>query len=95
MAAVLATGSWVTNIKSLATMSGGDSAGRLSTGVARLTVESGSSFGCKVLNLSLGGAAVEVEVRPPIGQKVSLGRTEGRVVRHTRNGLAIEFTPRV
>ena len=64
-------------------------------GLARLTVESGSSFGCKVLNLSLGGAAVEVEVRPPIGQKVVLGRTEGRVVRHTETGLAIEFIPRV
>ena len=64
-------------------------------GLARLTVESGSSFGCKVLDLSLGGAAVEVEVRPPIGQKVVLGRTEGRVVRHTATGLAIEFIPRV
>ena len=64
-------------------------------GLARLTVESGSSFGCKVLDLSLGGAAVEVEVRPPIGQKVVLGRTEGRVVRHTATGLAIEFIPSV
>ena len=40
-------------------------------GVTRMTVDSGSSFDCKVLDLSVGGAAVEVDVRPPIGQKVS------------------------
>ena len=64
-------------------------------GVTRMTVDSGPSFDCKVLDLSVGGAAVEVDARPPIGQKVRLGRTEGRVVRHIPSGLAIEFTPRV
>ena len=60
-----------------------------------MTVDNGSSFDCKVLDLSVGGAAVEVDARLPIGQKVTLGRTEGRVVRHIPSGLAIEFTPRV
>ena len=64
-------------------------------GVTRMTVESGPSFVCKVRDLSVGGAAVDINVRPPIGQKVMLGRTEGRVVRHTPSGLAIEFTSRV
>jgi CheY-like chemotaxis protein len=64
-------------------------------GVTRMTVDNGSSFYCKVLDLSVGGAAVEVDARLPIGQRVMLGRTEGRVVRHTPSGLAIEFTPRV
>ena len=59
-----------------------------------MTIESGSAFDCKVLDLSLGGAAVEVEVRPPIGAQVLLGRTEGRIVRHTEKGLAIEFIRR-
>ena len=64
-------------------------------GVTRMTVDSGPSFVCKVRDLSVGGAAVEINIRPPIGQKVMLGRTEGRVVRHTSSGLAIEFTSRV
>ena len=64
-------------------------------GVTRITADNGSSFDCKVLDLSVGGAAVEVAARLPIGQKVRLGRTEGRVVRHISSGLAIEFTSRV
>jgi CheY-like chemotaxis protein len=64
-------------------------------GMTRMIVDSGPSFDCKVLDLSVGGAAVQVAARLPIGQKVRLGRTEGRVVRHIPSGLAIEFTPRV
>ena len=60
-------------------------------GTATITLTDGSSFGCKVLNLSLGGAAVEVEVRPPLGERVMLGHTEARIVRHTESGLGLEF----
>lgn len=45
--------------------------------MTRLMVESGSSFDCKVLNLSSGGAAVEVEIRPPVGQKCCLAEQKG------------------
>jgi CheY-like chemotaxis protein len=64
----------------------------IGSGTTAITLTDGSSYGCKVLNLSLGGAAVEVEVRPPIGEQVMLGHTEARIVRHTENGLALEFT---
>ena len=60
-------------------------------GTATITLTDGSSYGCKVLNLSLGGAAVEVEVRPPLGERVMLGHTEARIVRHTDSGLGLEF----
>jgi hypothetical protein len=45
-----------------------------------------------VLDVSLSGAAVAVEARPPIGSMVTVGRTAARVVRHIENGLAVEFT---
>jgi hypothetical protein len=47
---------------------------------------------CRVLDVSLSGAAVAVEARPPIGSMVTVGRTAARVVRHIDNGLAVEFT---
>ncbi|HVV93985.1 MAG TPA: PilZ domain-containing protein [Hyphomicrobiales bacterium] len=47
---------------------------------------------CRVLDVSLSGAAVAVEARPPIGSMVTVGRTAARVVRHIENGLAVEFT---
>jgi hypothetical protein len=47
---------------------------------------------CRVLDVSLSGAAVAVEARPPIGSMVTVGRTAARVVRHLDNGIALEFT---
>jgi hypothetical protein len=47
---------------------------------------------CRVVDVSLSGAAVSVSVRPPIGALVTLGRTAARVVRHLDNGIAVEFT---
>jgi hypothetical protein len=29
--------------------------------------------------------------RPAVGERVRVGRTEGRVVRHTDEGIAVEF----
>jgi hypothetical protein len=47
---------------------------------------------CRVVDVSLSGAAISVEARPPIGAPVTLGRTAARVVRHLENGIALEFT---
>jgi CheY-like chemotaxis protein len=49
------------------------------------------AFECRVLDLSLSGAALQLAARPPIGERVRVGRTEGRVVRHTNDGIAVEF----
>jgi hypothetical protein len=43
------------------------------------------------MDLSLSGAAVDVEIRPAIGTPVRLGNMRGRVVRHFMEGVAIEF----
>jgi hypothetical protein len=57
-----------------------------------LTLPTGVTVPCRVLDVSLSGAAVAADVRLPIGSPVTLGRTLGRVVRHLDGGLAIEFT---
>lgn len=50
----------------------------------------------EVSDISLGGAAVQSDMRPPIGETVTayvenIARLEGRVVRYVRNGFAIQF----
>jgi c-di-GMP-binding flagellar brake protein YcgR len=61
---------------------------------ARLVLPSGKNLACRVIDLSQSGAAVSVadDLRPPVGAMVTLGKVQGRVVRHIENGFAIEFT---
>lgn len=51
----------------------------------------GRQYKCRVIDLSLSGAAVEVDVKPAIGVQVVLGTMRGEVVRHFEEGVAIEF----
>lgn len=56
-----------------------------------ITLEDGTKYLGRIMDLSLSGAAVDVEVRPAIGTPVRLGNMRGRVVRHFVEGVAIEF----
>ncbi|KAA1178582.1 PilZ domain-containing protein [Rhizobium tropici] len=56
-----------------------------------LTLDDGRQYVCRIMDLSLSGAAVDVEIRPAIGTPVRLGNMRGRVVRHFIEGVAIEF----
>ncbi|MCY1668700.1 PilZ domain-containing protein [Rhizobium sp. SL86] len=58
---------------------------------AELSLEDGTRYPCRLVDLSLSGAAVDIEFRPPIGTVVSLNQMRGRVVRHFAEGVAIEF----
>jgi hypothetical protein len=51
----------------------------------------GRQYKCRIIDLSLSGAAVELEVKPALGVEVTLGNMRGRVVRHFDDGIAIEF----
>ncbi|MEQ1944527.1 PilZ domain-containing protein [Mesorhizobium sp. VNQ89] len=51
----------------------------------------GRQYPCRVIDLSLSGAAIEIEVKPAIGVQVTLGTMRGQVVRHFEDGIAIEF----
>jgi hypothetical protein len=56
-----------------------------------ITLEDGTQYTCRIMDLSLSGAAIDVEVRPAIGTPLRLGNMRGRVVRHFVEGVAIEF----
>jgi len=62
--------------------------------MARLILPNGTNVACRVIDMSLSGAAVAIPPAqvPPIGALVTLGKTTGRVVRHIEDGFAIEFT---
>lgn len=57
-----------------------------------LTFDDGRKYSCRIIDLSLSGAAVDVDIRPELGTLVRLGSMRGRVVRHFIEGVAIEFT---
>jgi hypothetical protein len=58
---------------------------------ALLTFEGGQQMICRVIDVSLSGAAVASESRPPIRSQVTIGRVQARVVRHLEDGFALEF----
>jgi len=62
--------------------------------MARLILPNGANVACRVIDLSQSGAAIAIPVnlRPVIGAMVTVGKTQGRVVRHIDDGFAIEFT---
>jgi len=58
---------------------------------ALLTLEGGQQITCRVIDMSLSGAAVASENRPPVRSQVTIGRVQARVVRHLEDGFALEF----
>jgi hypothetical protein len=59
--------------------------------ISLLTLEDGSQMTCRIIDLSLSGAAIAAEKRPPLNTQVLLGRVKSRVVRHLEDGFALEF----
>jgi hypothetical protein len=60
--------------------------------IARLILPNGLNVSCRILDVSQSGAGIATDQRPPIGALVTLGKVQGRVVRHLEDGFAIEFT---
>jgi hypothetical protein len=56
-----------------------------------LVLMDGRQYPCRIIDLSLSGAAVEIDVKPALGVQVTLGTMRGQVVRHFEDGVAIEF----
>ncbi len=57
----------------------------------QIKLEDGRTYNIRIIDLSLSGAAIEIDVRPAIGTLLWLGTMRGRVVRHFDEGIAIEF----
>lgn len=56
-----------------------------------IVLDDGRRYNCKILDISLSGAAIEIAVRPAMGTPVSLGRMRATVVRHFQDGIGVEF----
>ncbi|AMS42213.1 PilZ domain-containing protein [Aminobacter sp. NyZ550] len=59
--------------------------------ISALQLMDGRQYPCRIIDLSLSGAAIEIEVKPAIGVQVTLGTMRGQIVRHFEDGVAIEF----
>ena len=57
-----------------------------------LTLPTGVTIPCRIMDVSLSGAAVATTTTIATGTPVVLGRTHGRVVRQIEGGFAVEFS---
>lgn len=60
--------------------------------LTEITLEDGRKIPCRLIDLSLSGAAVDMDGRLPVGTPLRLGSMRARVVRHFADGIAIEFS---
>ena len=60
--------------------------------IGRLILPNGVNITCRIIDVSQSGAGIATDQRPPIGSLVTLGKVQGRVVRHLEDGFAVEFT---
>ncbi len=60
--------------------------------IGRLIMPNGVNLACRIIDVSQSGAGIASDQRPQIGVLVTLGKVQGRVVRHLEDGFAIEFT---
>jgi hypothetical protein len=60
--------------------------------IGRLIMPNGVNLTVRIIDVSQSGAGIRCEERPPAGTLVTLGKVQGRVVRHLEDGFAIEFT---
>lgn len=57
----------------------------------KMTLPDGRVYQATILDLSLSGAAIGAEYKPPVGSPLRLGAIRSTVVRHSEEGMAIEF----
>lgn len=48
-------------------------------------------YDCRIVDVSLSGAALKTDVRPALGTPITLGKMRARVIRHFEDGVAVEF----
>lgn len=56
-----------------------------------IVLSDGTTHTVRVIDMSLSGAAIATNLRPPIGSPVRLGRLGARIVRHFDDGIGLEF----
>ncbi len=56
-----------------------------------VSLPDGREYRARLVDASLSGAALAIEVKPPIGSPVMVGKLRARVLRHFDEGIAVEF----
>lgn len=56
-----------------------------------VSLPDGREYRARVLDLSLSGAHLALDVRPPVGSPLMVGRLRASIVRHSEEGVAVEF----
>ena len=56
-----------------------------------LRLANGREFAARLIDISMSGAAMNVDYKPPIGSPVTVGSTAAQVVRILDSGIAVEF----
>ena len=56
-----------------------------------LQLPNGREYTATLIDISMSGAALNVDCEPPIGARVLVGATPAEVVRHVNCGIAVEF----
>jgi hypothetical protein len=51
----------------------------------------GGEYAARLIDISISGAAMNVDASPPIGSPVIVGETPAQIVRHFSGGVAVEF----
>jgi hypothetical protein len=60
--------------------------------LVQLVMPNGVNLTCRIIDVSPNRAGIATDQRPPMGALVTLGKVQGRVVRHLEEGFAVEFT---
>jgi c-di-GMP-binding flagellar brake protein YcgR len=56
-----------------------------------VSLPDGREYRARLIDISLSGAALAIEIKPPIGSPAVIGKLRARVVRHFDEGFAVEF----
>ncbi len=59
--------------------------------VTKVFLPDGREYTGRLADMSLSGAALQMEDRPPIGTPLLIGKLRATVVRHFEEGVAVEF----
>jgi c-di-GMP-binding flagellar brake protein YcgR len=58
---------------------------------SNVVLPDGREVRAKIIDVSLSGAALAFENKPPVGTPLTVGRMRAKVVRHVEDGVAVEF----
>ncbi|MGH0000140.1 PilZ domain-containing protein [Pseudovibrio ascidiaceicola] len=59
--------------------------------ITKIILPDGREYACRIVDVSLSGAALKTDVRPALGTPITLGKMRARIVRHFEEGVAVEF----